>query len=157
MINGIIRLFYSEIVKTKIKNLPSSEYELRKEGKDIQNITLRIDSVFFKALKIIIGIFALIVAFDIKIILGIEVLLLEIAYFFYKRKLEVNVKEHIENMKNSIEITRENILDDRGKSRINALITLIIIGVLTGFNTILVISFLTVFLFTIKHICSNIK
>lgn len=157
MINGIIRLFYSEIVKTKIKNLPSSEYELRKEGKDIQNITLRIDSVFFKALKFIIGIFALIVAFDIKIILGIEVLLLEVAYFFYKRKLEVNVKEHIENMKNSIEITRENILDDRGKSRINALITLIIIGVLTGFNTILVISFLTVFLFTIKHICSNIK
>ena len=157
MINGIIRLFYSEIVKTKIKNLPSSEYELRKEGKDIQNITLRIDSVFFKALKFIIGIFALIVAFDIKIILGIEVLLLEVAYFFYKRKLEVNVKEHIENMKNSIEITRENILDDRGKSGINALITLIIIGVLTGFNTILVISFLTVFLFTIKHICSNIK
>ena len=157
MINGIIRLFYSEIVKTKIKNLPSSEYELRKEGKDIQNITLRIDSVFFKALKIIIGIFALIVAFDIKIILGIEVLLLEVAYFFYKRKLEVNVKEHIENMKNSIEITRENILDDRGKSGINALIILIIIGVLTGFNTILVISFLTVFLFTIKHICSNIK
>ncbi len=157
MINGIIRLFYSEIVKTKIKNLPSSEYELRKEGKDIQNITLRIDSVFFKALKIIIGIFALIIAFDIKIILGIEVLLLEVAYFFYKRKLEVNVKEHIENMKNSIEITRENILDDRGKSGINALIILIIIGVLTGFNTILVISFLTVFLFTIKHICSNIK
>lgn len=157
MINGIIRLFYSEIVKTKIKNLPSSEYELRKEGKDIQNITLRIDSVFFKSLKFIIGIFALIVAFDIKIILGIEVLLLEVAYFFYKRKLEVNVKEHIENMKNSIEITRENILDDRGKSGINALITLIIIGVLTGFNTILVISFLTVFLFTIKHICSNIK
>ena len=157
MINGIIRLFYSEIVKTKIKNLPSSEYELRKEGKDIQNITLRIDSVFFKALKFIIGIFSLIVAFDIKIILGIEVLLLEVAYFFYKRKLEVNVKEHIENMKNSIEITRENILDDRGKSGINALIILIIIGVLTGFNTILVISFLTVFLFTIKHICSNIK
>ena len=157
MINGIIRLFYSEIVKTKIKNLPSSEYELRKEGKDIQNITLRIDSVFFKALKIIIGIFALIVAFDIKIILGIEVLLLEVAYFFYKRKLEVNVKEHIENMKNSIEITRENILDEKGKSGINVLITLIIIGVLTGFNTILVISFLTVFLFTIKHICSNIK
>lgn len=157
MINGIIRLFYSEIVKTKIKNLPSSEYELRKEGKDIQNITLRIDSVFFKALKIIIGIFALIVAFDIKIILGIEVLLLEIAYFFYKRKLEVNVKEYIENMKNSIEVTRDNVLDEKGKSGINVLITLIIIGVLTGFNTILVISFLTVFLFTIKHICSNIK
>lgn len=157
MINGIIRLFYSEIVKTKIKNLPSSEYELRKEGKDIQNITLRIDSVFFKSLKFIIGIFALIVAFDIKIILGIEVLLLEIAYFFYKRKLEVNVKEYIENMKNSIEVTRDNVLDEKGKSGINVLITLIIIGVLTGFNTILVISFLTVFLFTIKHICSNIK
>ncbi|SCH17243.1 hypothetical protein [Romboutsia sp. Marseille-P6047] len=157
MINGIIKLFYSEVVKTKIKNLPSSEYQLRDECKDIQNITLKIDSIFFKGLKFIFGLFILIFAFNIKIILGIEVLLLELAYIVYKRNLEIQVKEQIENIKNSIEVTSVNLLDERGKSGINVLISLLIMGVLSGFNYILVLSFLAVFLFTIKHICSNIK
>ena len=157
MINGIIKLFYSEVVKTKMKNLPSSESQLRDECKDIQNITLKIDSLFFKALKFILGLFILIFAFNIKVILGIEVLLLELAYIVYKRNLEIQVKEQIENIKNSIEVTSVNLLDDRGKSGINVLISLIIMGILSGFNYILVLSFLIVFLFTIKHICSNIK
>lgn len=157
MINGIIKLFYSEVVKTKMKNLPSSEYQLRDECRDIQNITLKIDSLFFKALKFILGLFILIFAFNIKVILGIEVLLLELAYIVYKRNLEIQVKEQIENIKNSIEVTSVNLLDDRGKSGINVLISLIIMGILSGFNYILVLSFLIVFLFTIKHICSNIK
>lgn len=157
MINGIIKLFYSEVVKTKIRNLPSSEYELRDECKDIQNITLKIDSIFFKGLKLVFGILLLIFAFNIKLILGIEVFLVELAYIIYKRNLEVQVKDSIENIKNSIEITSTNLLDEKGKSGINALISLIILGIFSGFNYILVISFLIVFLFTIKHICSNIK
>lgn len=157
MINGIIKLFYSEVVKTKMRNLPSSEYELKEEYKDIQNITLKIDSVFFKGLKLILGVFILAIAFKMKFILGVEVLLLEITYFIYKRNLESRVKDSIENIRNSIEITATNILDEKGKSGINILASLIIIGILTGFNYIIVISFLTVFLFTIKHICSNIK
>lgn len=157
MINGIIKLFYSEVVKTKIRNLPSSEYELRDECKDIQNITLKIDSIFFKGLKLVFGILLLIFAFNIKLILGIEVFLVELAYIIYKRNLEVQVKDSIENIKNSIEITSTNLLDEKGKSGINALISLIILGIFSGFNYILVISFLVVFLFTIKHICSNIK
>lgn len=157
MINGIIKLFYSEVVKTKIRNLPSSEYELRDECKDIQNITLKIDSIFFKGLKLVFGILLLIFAFNIKLILGIEVFLVELAYIIYKRNLEVQVKDSIENIKNSIEITSTNLLDEKGKSGINALISLIILGIFSGFNYILVVSFLVVFLFTIKHICSNIK
>ena len=157
MINGIIKLFYSEVVKTKIKNLPSSEYELKDEYKDIQNITLKIDSIFFKVLKFIFGVFILVMSFKMKFILGVEVLLLEITYLIYKRNLEARVKESIESIRNSIEITATNILDEKGKSGINILASLIIIGILTGFNYIIVISFLTVFLFTIKHICSNIK
>ncbi|MBC5995909.1 hypothetical protein EAI30_00620 [Romboutsia ilealis] len=157
MINGIIKLFYSEVVKTKMRNLPSSEYRLRDECKDIQNITLKIDSVFFKALKFILGVLILFFAFNMKFILGIEVLLLEITYVVYKRNLEVRIKGSLENIRNSIEIKATNVLDEKGKTGINLLSSLIIIGILTGFNYIIVISFLTVFLFTIKHICSNIK
>lgn len=157
MINGIIKLFYSEVVKTKMRNLPSSKYELRDECKDIQNITLKIDSVFFKGLKFILGFLTLFFAFNMNFILGIEVLLFEITYVIYKRNLETRIKDSIESIRNSIEITATNILDEKGKSGINILASLIIIGILTGFNYIIVISFLTVFLFTIKHICSNIK
>lgn len=157
MINGIIRLFYSEIVKTKISNLPSSEYKLRDECKDIQNITLKLDSMFFRALKIILGTSILILAFKVKLILGIEVFLLEVAYIIYKRNLEAKIKESIEDIKNSIEINKINFLDEKGKNGINLMISLIVIGILTGFTYIIVISFLTVFLFTIKYICSNIK
>ena len=157
MINGIIKLFYSEVIKVKMKNLPSSEYKLKDECKEIQNITLKIDSVFFKGLKFIFGILTLFFAFNIKFILGVEVFLFEITYMIYKRSLEVRIKDGIENIRSNIEITAINILDEKGKSGINILASLIVIGILTGFNYIIVISFLTVFLFTIKHICSNIK
>ena len=113
MINGIIKLFYSEVVKARMKNLPSpsSEYKLRDECKDIQNTTLKIDSVFFKGLKLIFGVLILFLAFNIKFILGIEVFLLEITYVIYKRNLEVRIKDSLENIRNSIEITATNVLD----------------------------------------------
>ena len=31
MINNIIKLFYSEVVKTKMNNMPNEDYELRDE------------------------------------------------------------------------------------------------------------------------------
>jgi len=45
MINGLIKLFYSEIVKTNMRNMNSNGYEVRDECKEIRNITLKIDSV----------------------------------------------------------------------------------------------------------------
>ena len=56
MINGIIKLFYSEVVKTKIKNMQNNEYKFREEYEDIRNITLKVDSLFFKTIKFIVGI-----------------------------------------------------------------------------------------------------
>lgn len=157
MINGIIKLFYSEIVKAKIKNLPSDEYKLVDECKDIQNIACKIDNIFFKVVKYIIGIALVVLAFNIKIILGVEVLLLSAAYAFYKRNLEIQFKESLENIKNNIEVTSTNLFNEKSKVGLNLMVSLIFIGILAGFSYPLVISFLVAFLFTIKHICSNIK
>ena len=67
MINGIIKLFYSEVVKTKIKNMQNNEYTFREEYEDIRNITLKVDSLFFKIIKFMVGILLLAISFEINI------------------------------------------------------------------------------------------
>lgn len=157
MINGIIKLFYSEVVKTNIKKMPIGEYSLKDEYKEIKNLTLKIDSLMLKIIKFMAGIITLIIAFEINIILGIGLFLIEILYAIYKRNLEQQILNNIKNLKDNAEMTTLDILTDRGKSGINILITLLILGFITNFNWSIVISFIVVFLFTIKDIYSNIK
>ncbi|MGX4598635.1 hypothetical protein [Faecalimicrobium sp. JNUCC 81] len=160
MINGIIKLFYSEVVKTKMKGMSSSDYKIRDEYKEIKNISLKIDSMFFKCLKVIMGSIILILSFNINVIFGIGTFLVEVAYIVYKKMLEQQVKMSIDTLKNninSIELPKVNGVTERSKSQINILITLLVIGLLTSFNWSVVISFIVVFIFTIKDIYSNIK
>ena len=157
MINGIIKLFYSEIVKTKIKNMQNNEYTFREEYEDIRNITLKVDSLFFKIIKFMVGILLLAISFEINIKFAMGVFLIEVAYLLYKFKLESQVLEAISDIKNNIELPSIDIISERGKSGINALIILLLIGLITNFNWSIVISFIVVFIFTIKDIYSNIK
>lgn len=157
MINGIIKLFYSEVVKTKIKNMQNNEYTFREEYEDIRNITLKVDSLFFKIIKFMVGILLLAISFEINIKFAIGVLLIEVAYLLYKFKLETQVLEAINDIKNNIELPSIDVISERGKSGINALIILLLIGLITNFNWSIVISFIVVFIFTIKDIYSNIK
>lgn len=157
MINGIIKLFYSEVVKTKIKNMQNNEYTFREEYEDIRNITLKVDSLFFKIIKFMVGILLLAISFEINIKFAIGVLLIEVAYLLYKFKLESQVLEAINDIKNNIELPSIDVISERGKSGINALIILLLIGLITNFNWSIVISFIVVFIFTIKDIYSNIK
>lgn len=157
MINGIIKLFYSEVVKTKIKNMQNNEYTFREEYEDIRNITLKVDSLFFKLIKFMIGILLLAISFEINIKFAMGVLLIEVAYLLYKFKLESQVLEAISDIKNNIELPSIDVISERGKSGINALIILLLIGLITNFNWSIVISFIVVFIFTIKDIYSNIK
>ena len=64
MINSIIKLFYSEVVKTKMSNMPNKNYELRNGCKKVRNVTLKIDSFLFKGLKIILALFILYLSFN---------------------------------------------------------------------------------------------
>lgn len=157
MINGIIKLFYSEVVKTNIKKMPIGEYSLKDEYKEIKNLTLKIDSLMLKIIKFMVGIITIILAFEMNTILGIGLFLIEILYAIYKRNLEQQILDNIKNLKDNVEMTTLDILTDRGKSGINILITLLILGLITNFNWSIVISFIVVFLFTIKDIYSNIK
>lgn len=157
MINGLIKLFYSEIVKTNIKKMPSGEYALKEQYKEIKNLTVKIDSLALKSIKLILCMMILILSFEINTILGIGVFLIEFLYIIYKRSLEKQILDKIENLKKNIEIPTLDILTEKGKSGINTLIILLMLGIITNFNWSIVLSFIVVFLFTIKDIYSNIK
>ena len=157
MINGLIKLFYSEIVKTNIKKMPSGKYALKDNVKIIENVTVKIDSLALKSIKLILCIMILILYFEINTILGIGVFLIEFLYIIYKRNLEKQILDKIENLKKNIEIPTLDILTEKGKSGINTLIILLILGIITNFNWSILLSFIVVFLFTIKDIYSNIK
>ena len=157
MINGLIKLFYSEIVKTNIKKMPSGKYALKDNVKIIENVTVKIDSLALKSIKLILCMIILILSFEINTILGIGVFLIEFLYIIYKRSLEKQILDKIENLKKNIEIPTLDILTEKGKSGINTLIILLILGIITNFNWSIVLSFIVVFLFTIKDIYSNIK
>ena len=116
MINGLIKLFYSEIVKTNIKKMPSGEYALKEQYKEIKNLTVKIDSLALKSIKLILCIMILILSFEINTILGIGVFLIEFLYIIYKRNLEKQILDKIENLKKNIEIPTLDILTEKGKS-----------------------------------------
>ncbi|MFR5471553.1 MAG: hypothetical protein ACLTG7_08435, partial [Romboutsia sp.] len=108
-------------------------------------------------IKLIIVMITLILAFEINTILGIGLFLIEFLYIIYKRNLEQQILDSIKHLKDNVEMTTLDVLTERGKSGINILITLLILGLITNFNWSIVISFIVVFLFTIKDIYSNIK
>ena len=157
MINNIIKLFYSEVVKTKMSNMPNEDYELRDGCKKFRKITLKIDSYLFKGLKIILALFILYLSFHVKIYLGIGVLLVEGIYLVYKVSYEKQVKAAIEKIKNNIETSADHIVNENGKRGINLLITLLIISVITGFNYFIGISFIIVFIYTARNIYECFK
>ncbi|WP_343347516.1 hypothetical protein [Terrisporobacter petrolearius] len=157
MINSIIKLFYSEVVKTKMSNMPNKDYELRKGCREFRNITLKIDSYLFKGLKIILALFILYLSFSVKMLLGVGVLLVEVTYLVYKVSYEKQVREAIKNVKSNIEISANNFINENGKRGINLLITLIIISLLTGFNYFIGISFIIVFIYTVRNIYEGFK
>ena len=133
------------------------EYSLKDEYKEIKNLTLKIDSLALNIIKLIIVMITLILAFEINTLLGIGLFLIEFLYIIYKRNLEQQILESIKHLKDNVEMTTLDVLTERGKSGINILITLLILGLITNFNWSIVISFIVVFLFTIKDIYSNIK
>ncbi|MEG2983225.1 MAG: hypothetical protein RR835_00880 [Peptostreptococcaceae bacterium] len=161
MINGIIKLFYSEIVKTKMKSMPNKDYSLREEFKDISNIAMKIDNFFILVFKIILMLSILFISLSINLLFGIGVILIMITYVLYKTYVEAQVKDQVKDgmgyIKNNIEQGTQNIVTDKIKQKINALISLLLIGIFSNFNYIIIGCFILVFMFTIKDIYSNIN
>ena len=161
MINGIIKLFYSEVVKSKMKNMPNKDYYLRDEFKDISDISMKIDNFFIIAFKIILIMSAVFIALSINIILGIGSILVLLVYGLYKiyveNQIKDQVKEGIGYIKNNIEQGGQNIVTGSIKQKINVLISLLLIGKFSDFNFIIIGCFILVFMFTMKDIYSNIN
>ncbi|MDR0880025.1 MAG: hypothetical protein LBN09_04885 [Clostridioides sp.] len=152
MVDGLIKLFYSEIVKAKMGNMNTGEYELNRGGREIRNITLKIDSVFLKTIKIALILLFFFTAFRVNRVLALGVLLVSGFYLFYKQKLEVETKKYIAGIKDRDSVEKILVIKEKAKVGMNSLLTLLFIGVIMGFNWVIVISFVIVFVFTVKKI-----
>ena len=80
---------------------------------------------------LIIGILAVLIGFNIKFIICLEVLLVEVLYVAYKKSLSNKVKNNIGIIKNNIE-SRGNLFDKTEKNCINLMISLILMHILTN-------------------------
>lgn len=87
MINGIIKLFYTEVVKNKMGKLPRDEYQIREEAKVIQNVSNKIDKYTSVVLTILIPTLILYIIYKINLYFSLGVLILGIMYVFYKKTL----------------------------------------------------------------------
>lgn len=161
MINGIIKLFYSEVVKSKIKSMPDEEYSLRDEYKVISNIVMKIDQVFANIFKILSSIIIVLLALNINILFSIGTALIIILYSLYKLYIENKIKDQfrdsVGNIKNNIEQSSKNEVILNIKPKIYSLIAILLIGLFSDFNLIMIACFTIVFMFTIKDIYSNIN
>ena len=157
MINGIMKLFYTEVVKNKMSKLPNGQYEVNDQFKKVQGISIKIDKVLFLVFKILIALVVLFVASKINIYFGIGMCLVEISYLFYKKSLKTKVEFEIENIKNNIQENQEQLLKEKGKKDISCLISILLLGLITHFNIVIIISFCLVFGMTIKDIYLNYK
>ena len=157
MINGIMKLFYTEVVKNKMSKLPNGQYEVNDQFKKVQGISIKIDKVLFLVFKILIALVVLFVASKINIYFGIGVFLTEIIYVLYRKSLKPKVVSEIENIKNNINTNGEQILKQKGKKDISFLISILLIGVITHFSLIIILSFCIVLGVTIRDIYLNYK
>ena len=103
MINGIMKLFYTEVVKSKISKLPNEQYEINSKFKKVQEISAKIDTILLYTLKILVAVAILLFSYKINIYFGIGMCLVEISYLFYKKSLKTKVEFEIENIKNNIQ------------------------------------------------------
>ena len=161
MVNGIIKLFYSEVVKSKMKSMPSKDYNIRKEFKDISDMAAKIDAFFMIAFKILIFLIVLIISLKINILFGIGLTLILATYGFGKlhisTKLKNQFKYEVKNIKNNFESSNKIVFTDSIKQKINILTCLLFIGLFSDFKYVVIACFIVVFVFTIKDIYSNIK
>ena len=157
MINGIMKLFYTEVVKSKISKLPNEQYEINSKFKKVQEISAKIDTILLYTLKILVAVAILLFSYKINIYFGIGMCLVEISYLLYKKSLKTKVEFEIENIKNNIQENQEQLLKEKGKKDISCLISILLLGLITHFNIVIIISFCLVFGMTIKDIYLNYK
>ena len=95
MINGIIKLFYSEIVKSKIKKMPNEEYSLRDEYKGVYSTFTKIDNIFIKIFKVLFSLIVVLLSLNINISFGIGVALIIMTYSIYNLYIEETSKSDV--------------------------------------------------------------
>ena len=64
-----MKLFYTEVVKSKISKLPNEQYEINSKFKKVQEISAKIDTILLYTLKILVAVAILLFSYKFFFIL----------------------------------------------------------------------------------------
>lgn len=157
MINGIIKLFYTEVVKSKMGNMPKDDYQIKEEFEKVHNISSKIDKVAFILLKVFMVAFVFFILYKVNIYFCVGIVLVSIIYSIYRKSINYKLQNEIVNIKNNLQETSENILRQKGRTNLSLLISILILGLVTKFSWMICLSFFIVLSVTIRDIYINYK
>lgn len=150
MINGIIKLFYSDKVKSAMKKMPSDEYILDEKFTKLSNINDSMNKIVLFIFKISIISTILIISFELNLFLCVGLVMLMIINLIYIIFGEYDYESNV-NM-----IIIRSILSEL-KNNIPSIIVIYMMVMILDFNIVSIVCLFIVFMFTIKNIYSNIN
>lgn len=157
MINGIIKLFYNDKVKSSIKSKAYKRYLINDKIIILKNINKTMDE-FIKDITGITFISSILfISFNLNLLVGFIIISLMITNIIYKKYYKIDLNyEYIAKISNIKNVLKKEDREDFKKSLV-AMSSLILIGIASDFNYIIGICIVIILLFTTKKIYSNIN
>ncbi|MGL5717449.1 MAG: hypothetical protein ACRCXT_09160 [Paraclostridium sp.] len=152
MINGIIKLFYNDKVKSSMKNMPNKRYLLDNRIRRLKKISNTMDEVIKYILQVAIITSILIISFNNSLLLSCTIIAIMSINIIYKKHCNNDLPNNYRNKINSF----KNIFKDV-KKNLFAISSVFLIGIASDFNYVIVACLAILLVFTTKEIYSNIN
>ncbi|MCT4507486.1 MAG: hypothetical protein N4A48_01785 [Tepidibacter sp.] len=153
MLNNFVGLIYKELIKGKIKDLKKvNKYSINKK-EDI-DIIKKIDSLLAKIAKYILNIFVFLIMVKINIYVSTVFL---IGFIFYKKIITHNFKENMKNKTFSLKRVFDEVIKENSKLKIKTVMVMFILMQFSDYTKLYMGIIITLLVFTINDIYSNIK
>ncbi|SHK02975.1 hypothetical protein [Tepidibacter formicigenes] len=153
MLDDFLALIYKELIKGKIKDLKKGNPYSLKEKCSLELIT-KLDSVLGKFFKYIFYMFLLLILFKINIYLATLILT---CFIFYKKLINKEIKESFKNKTSSLKSIFNEVVQDTTKLKVKSILVIVILLNFSTYTKFLLIILVTLLVFTINEIYSNIK
>ncbi|CAH2212707.1 hypothetical protein [Tepidibacter aestuarii] len=153
MLNNFVGLIYKELIKGKIKDLKKvNKYSIKR--KDDIDIIKKIDSLLAKIAKYILNIFIFLIMVKINIYISTVAL---IGFVFYKKIINDRFKENMKNRTCSLKKLFDEVVKENSKLKIKTIMVMFILMQFSDYTKLYIGIIVTLLVFTINDIYSNIK
>ncbi|SHH12734.1 hypothetical protein [Tepidibacter thalassicus] len=153
MLNDFLNLIYKEFIKSRVKNLKNTNSYSLKQKCSIELIA-KLDDILCNIFKFILCMFIFIVLFKLNVYLGILILG---GFILYKKIVNEEFEEEFKNKSLNFKYILNEILKDNTKLKMKSILVIVILLNFSTYTKFYLTILITLLIFTIKDIYSNIK